>query len=62
MASNCRLKLQVVGICRHAHVPLTVPSQQIYQMGRAAGFNKEDGSALVKLYERMAGTQLGPRK
>lgn len=36
-------------------------SQQVYQMGRAAGFNKEDGSALVKLYEKMAGIQLGPR-
>ena len=36
-------------------------SQQVYQMGRAAGFNKEDGSALVKLYEKMTGIQLGPR-
>lgn len=36
-------------------------SQQVYQMGRAAGFNKEDGSALVKLYEEMAGVRLGPR-
>ncbi len=37
-------------------------SQQVYQMGRAAGYSKEDGSALVKLYERMAGIQLGPRE
>jgi 3-hydroxyisobutyrate dehydrogenase-like beta-hydroxyacid dehydrogenase len=36
-------------------------SQQIYQMGRAAGFQKEDASSLIKLYERMAGVQLGPR-
>ncbi len=36
-------------------------SQQIYQMGRAAGLNKQDGSALIKLYEEMAGIQLGPR-
>ena len=36
-------------------------TEQIYQMGRAAGFNKQDGSAIVKLYERMAGVQLGPR-
>jgi len=34
-------------------------SQQVYQMARAAGLNKEDGSALVKLYERLAGVQLG---
>jgi len=37
-------------------------SQQVYQMGRAAGLNKQDGSALVTLYEKMAGVQLGPRK
>ncbi len=36
-------------------------SQQVYQMGRAAGFNKLDGSVLVRLYEEMAGVQLGPR-
>ena len=34
-------------------------SQQVYQMARAAGFNKEDGSALIKLFERMAGVQIG---
>jgi 3-hydroxyisobutyrate dehydrogenase-like beta-hydroxyacid dehydrogenase len=37
-------------------------TQQVYQMARAAGFNKEDGAATVKLYERMTGVQLGPRK
>jgi len=37
-------------------------SQQVFQMARAAGFNKEDGSATVKIYERMAGVQVGPRK
>jgi len=37
-------------------------SQQVYQMGRAAGLNKQDGSALVTLYEEMAGVKLGPRK
>jgi len=38
-------------------VPLLLAnvSQQVYQMGRAAGFNKEDGSAIVKVYERLAG-------
>jgi 3-hydroxyisobutyrate dehydrogenase len=30
-------------------------SQQIYQMARAAGLNKEDGSAIVKVLERLAG-------
>lgn len=36
-------------------------SEQVYQMARAAGLGKEDGSAIVKLYEQMAGVQLGPR-
>jgi 3-hydroxyisobutyrate dehydrogenase-like beta-hydroxyacid dehydrogenase len=36
-------------------------SQQVFQMARAAGFNKEDGSATVKIVERMAGVQVGPR-
>jgi 3-hydroxyisobutyrate dehydrogenase len=30
-------------------------SQQVYQMARAAGLNKEDGSAVVKILERLAG-------
>jgi 3-hydroxyisobutyrate dehydrogenase len=30
-------------------------SQQVYQMARAAGHNKEDGSAIVKVLERLAG-------
>ena len=30
-------------------------TQQVYQMARAAGYNKEDGSAIVKVLERMAG-------
>jgi 3-hydroxyisobutyrate dehydrogenase len=38
-------------------VPLLLANltQQVYQMGRAAGFNKEDGSAIIKVYERLAG-------
>ena len=36
-------------------------SQQVYQMARAAGFSKEDGASVVKIYERMAGVKLGPR-
>ena len=27
-------------------------SQQVYQMARAAGLNKQDGTSVVKLYER----------
>ena len=34
-------------------------SQQVYQMARAAGFNKEDGSALIKVFERLAGVHVG---
>jgi len=33
-------------------------SQQVYQMGRAVGLSKEDGSALVKVYERLAGVKV----
>jgi 3-hydroxyisobutyrate dehydrogenase-like beta-hydroxyacid dehydrogenase len=38
-------------------VPLLLAnvSQQVYQMARAAGLNKEDGSAIVKVLERLAG-------
>jgi 3-hydroxyisobutyrate dehydrogenase-like beta-hydroxyacid dehydrogenase len=36
-------------------------SQQIYQMARAQGLNKQDGASVVKLYEQMAGVKLGPR-
>ena len=34
-------------------------SQQAYQMARAAGLNKEEGSAVVKVYERMTGVTVG---
>lgn len=30
-------------------------TQQVYQMARAQGLNKQDGSAVVKIYERLAG-------
>ena len=42
---------------RQLGVPLLMAnlSQQVYQMGRAAGFNKEDGSAIIKVFERLAG-------
>jgi 3-hydroxyisobutyrate dehydrogenase-like beta-hydroxyacid dehydrogenase len=34
-------------------------TQQVYQMARAAGLNKEDGSAVVKVSERLAGVTVG---
>ena len=42
-------------------VPLLLAnvSQQVYQMARAAGFNKEDGTAVIKVLERLAGIQVG---
>lgn len=45
-------------------VPLLLAnvSQQVYQMARAAGLAKEDGASVVKVYERMAGVRLGPRR
>lgn len=36
-------------------------TQQFYQMARAAGFGKEDGSAVVKVIERLAGVTVGGR-
>jgi 3-hydroxyisobutyrate dehydrogenase len=36
-------------------------TQQVYQMARAAGLNKEDGVTVVKIYERLAGVEVrGP--
>jgi ABC-type uncharacterized transport system substrate-binding protein len=34
-------------------------TQHVYQMARAAGFNKEDGSADLKIFERLAGMTAG---
>lgn len=34
-------------------------TQQVYQMARAAGLNKEDGSAVVKVFEQLAGVTVG---
>jgi 3-hydroxyisobutyrate dehydrogenase len=48
-------------LAKRLGVPLFLAnvSQQVYQMGRAAGLSKEDGSSLVKLYERLAGVKVG---
>ena len=42
-------------------VPLLLANltQQVYQMARAAGLNKEDGSAIIKLFENLAGVKIG---
>ncbi len=37
-------------------------TQQVYQMARAAGFNKEDGSAVLKVLERLAGVKVAAGK
>jgi 3-hydroxyisobutyrate dehydrogenase len=37
-------------------------SQQVYQMARAAGLGKEDGTAVVKVLEKLAGVQVGGRR
>lgn len=34
-------------------------TQQVYQMARAAGLNKLDGSAIIKVLEQLAGVQVG---
>jgi 3-hydroxyisobutyrate dehydrogenase-like beta-hydroxyacid dehydrogenase len=41
-------------------VPLLLAnlSQQVYQMGRAQGLNKEDGSAIIKVFEGLAGVKV----
>ena len=42
---------------KHLGVPLLLANvtQQVYQMARAQGLNKQDGSAIVKIFEQMAG-------
>jgi len=44
-------------------VPLLLANvtQQLYQMARAAGLNKEDGLAVVKVLERLAGVEVKAR-
>jgi 3-hydroxyisobutyrate dehydrogenase-like beta-hydroxyacid dehydrogenase len=49
------------GYAKALGVPLLMAnlSQQVYQMGRAAGLNKEDGSAIIKIFERVVGVTIG---
>ena len=51
------------GFAKALGVPMfmAAASQQVYQMARAAGLNKKDGSSLITLYEEMADVKLGPR-
>jgi 3-hydroxyisobutyrate dehydrogenase len=44
-------------------VPLLLANvtQQLYQMARAAGYNKEDGLAVIKVLERLAGVEVKSR-
>jgi 3-hydroxyisobutyrate dehydrogenase-like beta-hydroxyacid dehydrogenase len=46
---------------KHLGVPLLLANvtQHVYQMARAAGLNKEDGSSIIKVFERMAGVTIG---
>ena len=48
-------------IAKQLGVPLLLANmtQQVYQMARAAGLNKEDGSSIIKVFERMAGVTIG---
>ena len=34
-------------------------SQQVYQMARAAGLGKQDGTAIIQVLERLAGVKVG---
>jgi 3-hydroxyisobutyrate dehydrogenase len=47
-------------LAKQLGVPLFLAnvSQQVYQMARAAGLGKEDGTAIVKVLERLAGVQV----
>ena len=51
------------GFAKALGVPMfmAAASQQVYQMARAAGLNKKDGSSVITLYEEMVGVKLGPR-
>ena len=61
MTSRTRTKSSKPSFAKHLGVPLLLASvtQQVYQMARAAGLNKEDGSSIIKVFERMAGVTIG---
>ena len=41
-----------------AHDRISTVPGAVYQMARAAGLNKEDGSAIIKVLEQLAGVQV----
>ncbi|MBC4016640.1 NAD(P)-dependent oxidoreductase [Siccirubricoccus deserti] len=49
------------GFAKALGVPILLANltQQVYQMARAAGYGKEDGSSVVKVLERLAGVTVG---
>ena len=49
------------GFAKQLGVPLLLAnvSQQVYQMARAAGLGKQDGTAIIQVLERLAGVQVG---
>jgi 3-hydroxyisobutyrate dehydrogenase-like beta-hydroxyacid dehydrogenase len=55
---RCRIETT---FAKQLGVPLLLANvtQQVYQMARAAGLNKEDGSSIIKVFERMAGVTIG---
>jgi 3-hydroxyisobutyrate dehydrogenase len=48
------------GLAKSLGVPIVMApiSQQVYQMARAMGIHKEDGSAVIKVYERLIGIEV----
>jgi 3-hydroxyisobutyrate dehydrogenase-like beta-hydroxyacid dehydrogenase len=48
------------GFAKQLGVPLLLASvsHQVYQMARAAGLNKEDGTAIIKVFEKLAGLEV----
>jgi 3-hydroxyisobutyrate dehydrogenase len=49
------------GFAKQLGVPVLLANvtQQVYQMARAAGLGKEDGSAILQVLERLAGVRVG---
>ena len=49
------------GFAKQLGAPLLLAnvSQQVYQMARAAGLGKQDGSAIIQVLERLAGVKVG---
>lgn len=48
------------GLAKSLGVPIFMApiSQQVYQMARAMGIHKEDGSAVIKVYEALTGVEV----